>query len=294
MTSDGKHIDKRPELVVEDLNVRFLTGGMPVDAVRNVSFRLGSEKLGVVGESGSGKSTLGRAILKLTPRMAEIRAKQLSFGDLDLLAASEAEMTRLRGKQMGMILQDPKYSLDPTMKVGEQIAEAVRLHRRERSRAARDYALHMLELVQIRNPARVYDLYPHEISGGMGQRVMIATTLVAEPRLIIADEPTSALDVTVRRQLLALLEQLVADRGIGLLFVTHDLDLAQGFCDRVLIMYAGQVLEDVAASALEEAQHPYTQGLLASRPRLDRKVDRLPVLKRDPAWRNAIQKGAAA
>jgi peptide/nickel transport system ATP-binding protein len=273
-----------PLLQVRNLNVRFGSSPDAVRALRNVSFDLGREKLGVVGESGSGKSTLGRALLKLLPSIADVSAGMMRFSDLDLSAASEKQMLDVRGRAIGMIMQDPKYALDPTMKIGDQIGEAVTLHLGKRGRARRQHVLDMLDTVQIRNPERVYDLYAHQISGGMGQRVMIAMTLVAKPEIIIADEPTSALDVTVRRKLLVLLDELVSSRGIGLIFITHDLDLAEGFCDRLLIMYAGQIVEELKSSDLKNAQHPYTRGLLASLPRLDNPVDRLPVLVRDPAW----------
>jgi peptide/nickel transport system ATP-binding protein len=278
----------QPILSVRNLRVRFAIGKAPVDALRSVSFQLGAEKLGIVGESGSGKSTLGRALLKLLPAVAQVRADHLTFVGQDLLAASERDMLAIRGRRIGMILQDPKYSLDPTMRVGEQVREAVTLHQGLRGRAAKEQVIAMLDTVQIRNPRRVYDLYAHEISGGMGQRIMIATALAGTPELIIADEPTSALDVTVRRQLLELLDQLVTERGIGLIFITHDLDLAEGFCDRLLIMYAGQVVETLAAAELRNATHPYTRGLLASLPRLDQPVRRLPVLSRDPEWRRDL------
>ena len=142
----------------------------------------------------------------------------------------------------------------------------------------------MLEAVRIRNPKRVYDQYPHQVSGGMGQRVMIAMMLIPEPDLIIADEPTSALDVTVRLQVLAILDDLVGERGLGLIFISHDLNLVRSFCDRVLIMYAGRIVESIAAADLDKAEHPYSRGLLESLPRIDAPRDRLPVLKRDPAW----------
>jgi peptide/nickel transport system ATP-binding protein len=253
-------------------------------AVSGITFRLGREKLGIVGESGSGKSMTGRAILKLTPPAARVTAGRLQFESTDLLSASEREMRHIRGRRIAMIMQDPKYSLNPVVKVGEQVAEAYRLHRKGSRRQARERALAMLEAVQIRNPARVYDLYPHEVSGGMGQRIMIAMMLVPEPALLIADEPTSALDVTVRFEVLAILDQLILSRGLGLIFISHDLNLVRRFCDRVIIMYAGRIVEELPAAELEHAQHPYTRGLLASLPRLHAHQHRLPVLQRDPAW----------
>lgn len=274
-----------PLLVVENLDIGFrMPEGDIHRAVRGVSFELGREKLGIVGESGSGKSLTGRSILKLTPRAARVEARRLSFAGLDLMAASERTMRSIRGNRISMILQDPKFSLNPLMKVGDQIAEAYTLHHRVGTRAARERTLAMLEAVHIRDPERVYRLLPHEVSGGMGQRIMIAMMLIGEPELIIADEPTSALDVTVRRQVLTVLDELIQRRGASLIFISHDLNLVADFCDRVLVMYAGQVLEDLPASRLRDAEHPYTRGLLNSLPRLDRTVDKLDVPVRDPSW----------
>ena len=208
----------------------------------------------------------------------------MQFGDIDLLHASPAQMRAIRGKRISMIMQDPKYSLNPVIRVGEQIAEAWRSHHRDQKSAARQRALAMLEEVQIRDPERVYQLYPHEISGGQGQRVMIAMMLITEPELVIADEPTSALDVSVRLQVLALLDDLVKARGLGLMFISHDINLVRSFCDRVLVMYAGRVVESLAACDLDHAQHPYTQGLLAALPDLDHRRTRLPVLQRHASW----------
>jgi peptide/nickel transport system ATP-binding protein len=252
--------------------------------VRNVSFTLGREKLGIVGESGSGKSTVGRALLKLHPASARIEATRLRFGDTDLLTADERAMRAIRGARMSMIMQDPKYSLNPVMRVGDQVAEALRVHRKLPRREARERAVAMLETVRIRDPQRVYDSYPHEISGGMGQRIMIAMMLIPEPEVVIADEPTSALDVSVRMQVLAVLDELITQRGLGLIFISHDLNLVRKFCDRVLVMYAGRVVESIAAADLEHARHPYTRGLLAAVPDMDRRRDVLPVLQRDPRW----------
>ncbi|MFT3735268.1 MAG: ABC transporter ATP-binding protein [Rhodocyclaceae bacterium] len=273
-----------PLLEAEDLYVRFATAEGLVDAVRGVSFTLGREKLAIVGESGSGKSTVGRSLLRLHPRSARIEAKKLRFGDTDLLTASEKSMRDIRGRRMSMIMQDPKYSLNPVMRVGKQIAEAYLAHNKVSRKEAEQRALAMLEAVRIRDPQRVFGMYPHEVSGGMGQRIMIAMMLITEPEIVIADEPTSALDVSVRLQVLATLDDLVSQRGMGLLFISHDLNLVRSFCDRVLVMYAGRVVESIAAADLDKAQHPYTRGLLAALPSVDQRRERLPVLQRDPAW----------
>jgi peptide/nickel transport system ATP-binding protein len=183
-----------------------------------------------------------------------------------------------------MILQDPKYSLDPVMSVGQQIAETHRCHFHSSAKAARAAALDMLAAVHIRDPERVYALYPHQVSGGMGQRVMIAMMLIAGPDLLIADEPTSALDVTVQHQVLAIMDDLVRSRGMGLILISHNLHLVSSFCDRVLVMYGGRVVETCAAGELTKASHPYTRGLLTSLPELGRRRAELPQLRRDPAW----------
>ncbi len=272
-------------LTVENLRVSFPTRTGLVEAVRGVSFTLGRERLGIVGESGSGKSQTGRAIMGLTPAQARISADRLQFGDTDLLTASPARRRSLRGKQLAMILQDPKYSLNPVMTVGRQIMETLRTHEKVSSSDARKRALAMLEAVQIRNPERVFDLYPHEVSGGMGQRVMIAMMLICGPELLIADEPTSALDVTVQLEVLAILDALVRDRGMGLIFISHDLRLVSSFCDRVLVMYAGRVVEEIEATRLHEAQHPYTRGLLECLPQIAADRHPLPVLSRQAEWK---------
>ena len=271
-----------PLLEVEDLRVTFPTPTGPFHAVRGVSFTLGRERLGIVGESGSGKSLTGRSLLRLLPAHAQLEAKRLRFDGQDLLTASPREMRALRGKRMSLVLQDPKYSLNPVMRVGEQIAEAVRDRGDPKRRA-----LEMLEAVRIRDPERVYRLYPHEVSGGMGQRIMIAMMLAPEPDLLIADEPTSALDVTVQMQVLAILDDLVTQRGMGLIFISHDLNLVASFCDRILVMYAGRIVEECRASELHAATHPYTRGLLASLPRIEESRAELAVLTRDPAWLTA-------
>jgi peptide/nickel transport system ATP-binding protein len=273
-----------PLLEVEDLHVRFRTRTGLVEAVRGLSFSLGREKLGVVGESGSGKSMTGRAILGLVPPPGEVTAARLAFAGQDLLRLGEAGMRALRGRRISMVLQDPKFSLNPVMRVGDQVAEAYRRHHRASRRDAYDRSIAMLEQVRIRDARRVYDLYPHEVSGGMGQRIMIAMMLIPEPDVIIADEPTSALDVTVQMQVLAILDDLVTQRGMGLIFISHDLALVGSFCDRVVVMYGGRAMETLAARDLAGASHPYTRGLLSCLPSLDRPVAALPTLVRDPAW----------
>jgi peptide/nickel transport system ATP-binding protein len=273
-----------PLLIVDDLHVSYDTPTGLVRAVSGVSFELGREKLGIVGESGSGKSQTGRAILGLTAPGGLVRAKRLEFKGTNLLTADNRTMRRIRGAGISMIMQDPKYSLNPVMTVGLQIEEAFRIHSKSSKRQARERTLDMLRAVKIREPERVYKAYPHEVSGGMGQRIMIAMMMIPEPDIIIADEPTSALDVTVQLQVLAVLDDMISERGMGLIFISHDLNLIASFCDRILIMYGGRVVEQCMAADLDQAQHPYTRGLLNCLPRLDGGHEDLPVLQRDPAW----------
>ena len=230
--------------------------------MRGVSFAMGRERLGIVGQSGSGKSLTARAILRLLPAGAALAAARLAFDGIDLLAADAAAMRGLRGRRLGLVLQDPRFALNPVMTVGAQIVEACRGTAR---RVAREKALALLEGVSIREPQRVFDLYPHQLSGGMGQRAMIAMMLASDPDLLIADEPTSALDCRIRNEVLAVLDREVTRRGMGLILISHDLDLVAGFCDRVLVMEEGRIVEDCAATGLAAAAHPATRRLLAAR-----------------------------
>ena len=277
-------MSESPLLRVEDLHVSYNTPTGIVNAVSGVSFELGREKLGIVGESGSGKSQTGRAILGLTATGGQVRARRLEFDGTDLLHANARTMRHVRGGCISMIMQDPKYSLNPVMTIGAQIEEAFLVHRTTSKAEARQRTLDMLRAVKIRAPERVYKAYPHEVSGGMGQRIMIAMMMIPEPDIIIADEPTSALDVTVQLQVLAVLDDMLSERGMGLIFISHDLNLVASFCDRILVMYGGKVVEECAAADLEQATHPYTRGLLNCLPSLDGAREELPVLSRDPAW----------
>jgi len=284
VTSSILAANNSPLLDVRNLHVDFINGRAVTHAVRGVSFSLGQEKLAIVGESGSGKSTVGRALLRLHPAKARIQAEAMQFGDVDLLNISEAQMRQVRGKRVSMIMQDPKYSLNPVVCVGDQIAEAWLTHHPGKKAEAKAKVLEMLDVVRIRQPDRVYHLYPHEISGGQGQRIMIAMMLITDPELVIADEPTSALDVSVRLQVLGLLDDLVKSRGLGLIFISHDINLVRSFCDRVLVMYAGRVVESIAAKDLDNAQHPYTQGLIHALPEIHNRRPVLPVLQRQASW----------
>jgi peptide/nickel transport system ATP-binding protein len=249
-----------------------------VPAVSNVSFDVGRERVGIVGESGSGKSTTGRAIMRLLPPAAVVSAARLDLAGSSLLSKSERQMGALRGKDIALIMQDPRYSLNPVLSIGKQIAEAARLHLGLHKKQAHEAARAMLERVRISDPERVMALYPHQISGGMGQRVMIAMMLLARPKLVIADEPTSALDVSVRKDVLLLLDELVRENNSGLLLISHDIRMVAAFCERIIVMYAGRIVETL--TSLEEARHPYTRGLIAALPDPRNPVRRLAVLDR--------------
>jgi peptide/nickel transport system ATP-binding protein len=273
-------------LSVENLRVTFDTEAGVVEAVRGVSFSLGRERLGIVGESGSGKTQTGRSVLRLIRPPGRIEADRMNFDGIDLMKASEKDMRALRGPRIAMVMQDPKYSLNPVMRVGEQLMEGLRRRDGMGKKEAHAKAIEALAAVQIRDPERVMEAWPHELSGGMGQRVMIAMMLIPNPDLLIADEPTSALDVTVQAEVLSILDGLVRDRGMGLIFISHDLRLVARFCDRVLVMFKGKVVEELPARDLMKAQHPYTQGLLNCLPRIGGPREPLPALDRSAAWAN--------
>ncbi len=269
-----------PLLTVDGLRVTFPTPQGPVDVVKDLSFTLGRERLGIVGESGSGKSMTGRALLRLTPRPGMATARQMEFEGVDLMAQTPRQMRAMRGARMSMIMQDPKFSLNPVMRVGRQLTEALRAHSRISRRAAMARVIEMLEAVRIHDASRVVRMYPHQLSGGMGQRVMIAMMLILRPSLLIADEPTSALDVSVQAQVLDLIDVLVRDNGMGLILISHDLQLVARYCDRILVMNGGEVVESCAARDLHKASHPYTRGLLVAVPKMDEDRRELPVLDR--------------
>jgi len=249
-------------LAIEDLSVTIADR----DVVRGVGFTMGRERIGIVGESGAGKSMLGRAIMRLLPPGAAMSAARLEFDGVDL---RKADMRRVRGKRIALILQDPRFSLNPAMPVGAQIAETLRTHRRLDARSAKAEALRLIDSVRIRDAEMISRRYPHQLSGGMGQRIMIAMMLAPDPDLLIADEPTSALDASVAGGVLALLDAEVTRRGMGIILISHDLDLVAAFCDQVLVMKDGAIVESMAACDLANARHPYTRQLLAARLTLD-------------------------
>jgi oligopeptide/dipeptide ABC transporter ATP-binding protein len=262
-----------PLLRVRDLRTYFVTeqGGGTARAVDGVSFDLhAGETLGLVGESGCGKTVTSLSLLRLIPEPPGhiLPGSLIEFAGRNLLALAPRELRAIRGNEIAMIFQEPMTSLNPVFRVGDQIAEAVVVHQRVSRRAARARAIEMLQLVGI--AATSVDDYPHQLSGGMRQRVMIAMALVCGPKVLIADEPTTALDVTIQAQILELLDRLQAELGMAVILVTHDLGIIAGAVDRVLVMYAGQVVETAPMPALfARPLHPYTEGLLASVPRLD-------------------------
>ena len=260
-----------PVLEVKDLQTVFFTNSGLFKAVDHVSFSLRrGETLAIVGESGCGKSVSALSIMRLIPDPpGRIIGGQVLLDGTDLLALSEAEMRDIRGNRISMIFQEPMTSLNPVIRIGDQIAEAVRLHRNVQAREARDRAVEMLKLVRISEPARRARDYPHQLSGGMRQRAMIAMALACRPGLLVADEPTTALDVTIQAQILNLMLELQQELGMGLILITHDLGVVAQTAQRVVVMYAGRKVEEADVETLfEQPLHPYTRGLMASMPKL--------------------------
>jgi oligopeptide transport system ATP-binding protein len=259
-------------LEVQDLQVHFRTEGSVVRAVDGVSFSLErGGTLGIVGESGSGKSVTCNAIMRLIPSPpGRIVGGRVLFNGKDLVSASDKEMRRIRGNEISMIFQDPMSSLNPYLKISRQLTEVLELHQGMTRQAARARALQMMEHVGIPDPARRFDQYPHQFSGGMRQRVMIAMALLCKPKLLIADEPTTALDVTIQAQILDLIKKLKEEEGTSVILITHDLGVVAGMADNILVMYAGKFAESASARELfHHPAHPYTRGLLDSVPRVD-------------------------
>ena len=252
---------------MKNLRVSFDTEAGLVEAVRGVSFDLGRERLGIVGESGSGKTMTGRAVLRLIRPPGRIEADEMTFDGQDLLHASDSQMRALRGRRIAMVMQDPKYSLNPVMTVGQQLTEGLRMRDRLGRAEAEARAIKALEAVQIRDPARVMKAWPHELSGGMGQRVMIAMMLIPEPKVIIADEPTSALDVSVQAQVLNLMRDLQDEFGLTYLLISHNLAVIRHMCDDIGVMQRGKLVEvGDAQVVLDDPQHAYTKDLMAAIP----------------------------
>ncbi|ATY14645.1 ABC transporter ATP-binding protein [Amycolatopsis sp. AA4] len=277
-----------PVLVVEDLTVQFPTSEGVVSAVRGVNYQLRrGEVLGIVGESGSGKSVTSLAVMGLLPKTAKVSGS-IRFGGQDLLKSNEKELNRVRGKGIAMVFQDPMTSLNPVYTVGDQIAEAITAHHDVRKDVAKKQAIELLDLVRIPNPKQRADEYPHQLSGGMRQRVVIAIAMANNPDVIIADEPTTALDVTVQAQILEALQAAQKETGAAMVLITHDLGVIAGQADRVHVMYAGKVVESGTVDDIfYNPRMPYTLGLLGSLPRLDVKTERLtPITGSPPATQN--------
>ncbi|MFD2419216.1 ABC transporter ATP-binding protein [Amycolatopsis pigmentata] len=277
-----------PVLSVRDLTVRFPTDDGLVQAVRGVSYDLhGGEVLGIVGESGSGKSVTSMAVMGLLPKTARISGS-VTYGGKDLLKLSDKEMNKIRGRSISMVFQDPMTSLNPVYTVGDQIAEAITAHHDVRKDVAHKQAVDLLDLVRIPNPKQRADEYPHQLSGGMRQRVVIAIAIANNPQVIIADEPTTALDVTVQAQILEALQTAQKETGAAMVLITHDLGVIAGQADRVQVMYAGKSVETGTVDEIfYTPRMPYTLGLLGSLPRLDIKTERLvPIAGSPPSMIN--------
>ncbi len=258
-------------LKVENLVVSFHSSRGKVDAVRDISFSVHKgENVAIVGESGSGKSSVALAITRLIPTsMGTIEQGKILFEQQDLLLKSQKELEQIRGNHIGMIFQDPLTSLNPTMRIGKQIMEGAIKHHKLKRKEARDQALTLLHDVGISNPDKRLDQFPHELSGGMRQRVALAMALACQPKLLIADEPTTALDVTVQAQIIALLEEIQKKRNLSIILITHDLGIVARFAQHVLVMHEGKIVESAPVEALYYSpQHPYTKRLLSSVPRI--------------------------
>lgn len=259
-------------LEVKDLAVSFQTFFGEVEAVRGITFHVNKgETVGIVGESGCGKSVTANSIMQLLPMPpAFYKRGQIIFEGEDILKKSEKEMQKIRGNKISMIFQDPMTSLNPTMRIGKQIVEGLLKHQNLNSKEAEEKAIEMLDLVSVPQPEKRIKQYPHEFSGGMRQRVMIALAMVSNPKLLIADEPTTALDVTVQAQILDLMKNIQKKLGTSIILITHDLGVVADMCDRVIVMYAGQLMEEgTAYEIFKNPKHPYTIKLLGSVPRLD-------------------------
>jgi oligopeptide transport system ATP-binding protein len=279
-------------LDIENLAVTFTTGDGDVNAVNGVSFGIDAgETLAIVGESGSGKSQTAFAAMGLLARNGRATGKVL-FNGTDLLSMGQSEMNKVRSKQIAMIFQDPMTSLNPYMRISDQMAEVLTLHSGMSKKQAITESVQMLDAVRIPDARARITSYPHEFSGGMRQRIMIAMSLLCRPRLLIADEPTTALDVTVQAQIMQLLVDIRRDLGTAVILITHDLGVVAGFCDRTLVMYGGQIMEDGnTEEVFADPTHPYTMGLLRAVPRLDRADAELLTIAGEPPDMSRLPKG---
>ncbi|MEX1335158.1 MAG: ABC transporter ATP-binding protein [Candidatus Limnocylindrales bacterium] len=267
-TPDSAHETQQHVLEVKGLRTSFYTRAGVIKAVTGLDFHVNKgEILGIVGESGCGKSVTSLTILGLVGEPGKVEGGEVLFGGQDLLKISSDEMRRIRGDRIAMIFQQPQSSLNPVMKVGPQIAESLMIHRGLDEKGARARSLELMDMVGIPDAARRYEAYPHEMSGGMAQRVMIAIALSCEPELLIADEPTTALDVTIQAQILDLMKTLQEETGTAIILITHDLGVVAEMCDRAAVMYAGEIVEQTDVRTLfSEPKHPYTRGLIGAVP----------------------------
>ena len=278
---------------IDGLSTHYSTFGGVVRAVDNVSLKINKgEAVALVGESGSGKSTIAFSMMQLIANPGKITNGKIMLNGRDILSLSNSEMTRVRGGEMGMIFQEPMTYLNPLIRVGEQIAEAIRTHQEALPKEAREKAVDALRLVQIPNPETVANYYPHQLSGGMRQRVLIAIAISCRPQILIADEPTTALDVTIQAQIMHLLHNLCKELDTALLLITHDLGLVAEYCDRVYVMYAGQIVEEAEIFKLfKSPKHPYTEALLSCALMSDRRTKNFKTIKGRPPGRDKLPPG---
>ena len=278
---------------IEDLSTHYSTFGGVVRAVDNVSLKIHKgEAVALVGESGSGKSTIAFSMMRLIANPGRIINGKVLLNGRDILSLSKSEMTRVRGGEMGMIFQEPMTFLNPLIRVGEQIAEAIRIHQEAIPTEAKEKAVEALRLVQLPNPETIANYYPHQLSGGMRQRVLIAIAISCRPHLLIADEPTTALDVTIQAQIMQLLHKLCKELDTALLLITHDLGLVAEYCDRVYVMYAGQIVEEADIFKLfKSPKHPYTAALLSCALMFDRRTEEFKTINGRPPGRDQLPTG---
>ncbi len=278
---------------IEDLSTHYSTSGGVVRAVDNVSLKIHKgEAVALVGESGSGKSTIAFSMMRLISSPGRIINGKVALNGRDILSLSKSEMTRVRGDEMGMIFQEPLTFLNPLIRVGEQIAEAIRIHQKAIPSEAKEKAVEALRLVQLPNPETIANYYPHQLSGGMRQRVLIAIAISCRPHLLIADEPTTALDVTIQAQIMQLLHKLCKELDTALLLITHDLGLVAEYCDRVYVMYAGQIVEEADIFKLfKSPKHPYTAALLSCALMFDRRTEEFKTINGRPPGRDQLPTG---
>lgn len=278
---------------IEDLSTHYSTFGGVVRAVDNVSLKIHKgEAVALVGESGSGKSTIAFSMMRLIANPGRIINGKVLLNGRDILSLSKSEMTRVRGGEMGMVFQEPMTFLNPLIRVGEQIAEAIRIHQKAIPAEAKEKAVEALRLVQLPNPETIANYYPHQLSGGMRQRVLIAIAISCRPHLLIADEPTTALDVTIQAQIMQLLHKLCKELDTALLLITHDLGLVAEYCDRVYVMYAGQIVEEADIFKLfKSPKHPYTAALLSCALMFDRRTEEFKTINGRPPGRDQLPTG---